>query len=194
MAIMNLPEGLFLSNVSITHDIPNFKTESMNLKQKTKSRGLHRLEGKLDITVGGTIKNQKAYTGFLMRVQGSYNEFELDLPRHFKSDDISNNPIVSVAANIGNNILSLGFFTGEIYAGSCFTVPNDTKTYFVKDDVLGGNNVEIYPALRTNVLAGGTINFMTPVITARFKADSQSVEFTNNGMIVESSIQWLEAL
>jgi hypothetical protein len=191
---MQLPSGALISNVSITHNTPNFKTESLNLKEKVKARGLHRLEGTCDITIGETIQDQKEWNAFLLTLQGSYGSFVLDLPRHFKSEDLVANPTITVGATVGQNQLQLSAFTGTIFAGSCFTVPNDTKIYYILNTVVGGETAIIYPALRQDILVNSTIEFINPVITARFKEDSQTVDFTENGFIIESTMEWNEVL
>lgn len=193
MAI-RLPEKGIISDVIINHNIPNFKTQSMSLIEKTKARGLHRLEGSVNFTVGDDIQAQKELTAFIINTQGSLNEFELDLPRHYKSENLTTNPIVNTDYGIGTNQLNLTGFTETIYAGSCFTIPNDTKIYFVKNNVNPGEVATIFPALRQRLLANSVIEFINPVIMVRFSEDIQSISNDESGFILTTSIDFKEAL
>ena len=192
MAIIQLPTELIFSNLTVTHNIPNFRTESINLKQKTKGRGLHRMEGSINVTVGG-LREQKAWTAFLMKIRGSLNEFQLDLPLHFASD-ININPTLSVAAGVGATQLQVGAFPGIIYAGSCFTLLNDTKIYHITEDVVSGGTLQVFPAIRQAQLVNTPAEFINPLLTVRFDEDNQSITYAENGLILEATLNWLEAL
>lgn len=192
MAIIQLPTDLLFSNLSVTHNIPNFKTESINMKQKTKGRGLHRMEGSIDVTIGG-LREQKAWTAFLMKISGSLNEFQLNLPLHFRSDIIYN-PSLTVAASVGATQLQVGAFPGTIYAGSCFTLLNDTKIYHITEDVSSGGIMYVFPAIRQSQLVNTPVEFINPLITVRFTEDKQSISYDENGLITSSTLEWLEAL
>ena len=192
--IVNIPSDIIISNVKITHNIPNFKTESMNLTERTKSRGIHRLEGTLDINIGGSIKAEKAWNAFLVSVQGSYNEFELELPLHFVSENIDTNPICPDTILIGSNQMILNGFTDEVYAGSCFNFDNDSKIYYTKNTVKSGEVVEFFPAARVQQLQNTTIEFIRPKILARFTKDDQPIDFTEAGKVIKVSMDWKEAL
>lgn len=192
MAVVDLPDSLIFSNLVVKHNIPNYKTESISMKQKTKARGLHRMEGTIDVTLGD-LQSQKAWTSFLLRVQGSLNEFELGLPLHFTSDIVSN-PTITSPVGIGTTQLNLGAFGGTILQGSCFTVLNDPKIYHTTSDITGGGNVNIYPALQKSQLANTVLNFKTPKITVRFSEDVQSITYGEGGLILDATIDWVEAL
>ncbi|AUS01934.1 hypothetical protein NVP3058O_016 [Vibrio phage 3.058.O._10N.286.46.B8] len=192
MAIVQLPSGLIFSNLTVTHNIPNFKTESINMKQKTKGRGLHRMEGTIDVTIG-SLREQKAWTSFLLKVQGSLNEFQLDLPLHFKTD-IPSNPTLNSSVSIGATTLRASSFSGLIPEGSCFTLLNDTKIYHVTEDVVSGSTFTVFPAIRQAQLVNTPMNFKSPVVTVRFSDDPQSIIYSENGLIVEATLDWVEAL
>ncbi|AGG58287.1 hypothetical protein VPDG_00126 [Vibrio phage henriette 12B8] len=192
MAIVPLPSGLIFSNLTVTHNIPNFKTESINMKQKTKGRGLHRMEGTIDVTIGG-LQEQKAWTSFLLKVRGSLNEFQLDLPLHFKTD-ITSNPTISYSIPVGTTRLMVGAFDGSIPEGSCFTMPNDTKLYHVTSNVNGGITFDVFPAIRQSQLTNSVMEFKDPLITVRFSDDPQSITYSENGLILEATLDWVEAL
>lgn len=191
---MAIPKNAIISNVNITHNIPNFKTESMSLIERTKSRGLHRVEGSFDLIVGNNIKDQKEMTCFLIEAQGSLNPFYLELPRHYASEDLLANPTTPNSYNVGSTTIQLSSFVGEIYKGSCFTIPNDSKLYFIKNTVEGSGNIEIFPALRQNILAGSELEFIQPKIKIRFIEDEQTIVKDNSGFIVRLSVNFVEAL
>ncbi len=190
---MAIPKNAIISNLRVNHNTPNFRTESMSLIERTKSRGLHRIEGSFDLSMGGSIKDQKAMTLFLLEAEGSLNSFELDLPRHFKSE-LDQNPTIIQSKGKGSTLIPLSAFAGEIDAGSCFTIPNDSKIYYIKQDATSGDEIRIYPALRQNILAGSELNFINPVMRVRFEDDSQTVKYNNNGLIVEIGVKFKEAL
>ncbi len=89
-----LPANVMVTNVSVSHNIPSFTTESLNLQQSSKTRGLHRLEGKLDISIYN-LESQRAWQAFITKAKGRANTFELDLPLHFESLGVSNPPIAT---------------------------------------------------------------------------------------------------
>ncbi|EDM66194.1 hypothetical protein PE36_00315 [Moritella sp. PE36] len=191
--IITLPSEIVISNVELTENIPNFVTESLNMKIKSRSRGLHRLEGSMDINIGKSVQAQKAWRGFLVNIQGRFNEFQIDLPLMFKSE-IIRNPTMQLANGIGSNEIALSVFVGTLYAGSMITFLNDTKIYTVLENVIGGGTMKIYPALRQAQLSNSTIEAVNPVITAKFTDDSQSYSLTENGFQLESSMEWVEHL
>ncbi len=80
---IQLPSGVMVTGVSVKHNIPTFTTESISLKQRSKARNLHRLEGNVGISLYG-LKNQKAWQAFLIKVKGRSDTIALDLPLHFK--------------------------------------------------------------------------------------------------------------
>ena len=188
-----LPQGILISEVEVTHFTPNFKTESLNLVEKVKSRGLHRLEGSFKVMIGKDIESQKAWQAFLLKTKGTLSTFEVDLPMLFKSD-LNSNPNVIGSYSVGATQLELASLSEKIYAGSCFTIPNDTKVYYILDTIEYGGIVEIYPALRNNILSNATLNFISPVITARFDEDKQIITFSENGFVLEANVSFKEAL
>ena len=112
MADYLLPSGLIFSDPSFTQEIPTFTNESINLKVRSKSRGLHRFSGSIDVTIGDLV-DQRAYIGFIAKCQGRSSTFELDLPLHFKSTDATN-PQITVPVSVGQTSMSLGSFIGTI--------------------------------------------------------------------------------
>lgn len=192
--MLQLPDGVILSNVNVIHEIPNFKTTSMNRIVKVKGRGIHVFKGNIDVTIGGDVRTQKRYNSFLTKAQGSLNPFELDLSMHFKSEHMTENPTTLNAIDIGATKMTLGTFVGEVYEGSYFTLPNDSKIYVAQNDATSGQELSFFPAARQSVLQNGEINFISPVIKARFVGDVQSQSMVENGLILEATLDWEEAM
>ncbi|HCH6797432.1 TPA: hypothetical protein NK990_003879 [Vibrio parahaemolyticus] len=192
MTTLTLPDEIIISNVQIQHNMPSFNSEAMSLKTRSRDRGLHRIEGSFDVTIDG-LKAQKAWTAFMLKLRGRYNTFYLDLPLHFKSD-IYRNPTLTSPAGIGANTINLGGIFDEISAGSCFTMLNDPKTYFVVDDVISDGVVEIYPALMQPQLDTSPVEFIAPRITCRLDDQVPTIDYSENGIIVETTINFIEAI
>lgn len=192
MAKIPFPTDVIISNVQITHNTPNFHTESLSMKSKAKSRGIHRIEGSFDITIDG-LKAQKQWTAFLLKLQGRLNSFELDLPLHFKTE-LYQNPTLATAASIGNNQLNLSGIIETIDAGSCFKLLNDDKTYYVLNDVETDGLVSVYPALRQAQLIGTELDFKTPKLLVRLDDDAPIITYEESGKIITQTVRFVEAL
>jgi hypothetical protein len=72
MSIIQIPEEIIISNVSIKHEIPTFATESLSLISR--GRGVHRIRGSFDVHIAG-FDEKKACTAFLIKLQGRLNTF-----------------------------------------------------------------------------------------------------------------------
>ncbi|HAV1497976.1 TPA: hypothetical protein JG855_002066 [Vibrio parahaemolyticus] len=186
MAKIEFPTGVIISNVSITHEIPTLQTESLSLTSRGRTRGIHRIKGSFDVHITD-FEAQQAWTAFLLKMQGRFNSFELDLPRHFKSD--ARNPQLTLAAGIGASTLSVNG-GNYVKVGTCFNVPNDNKTYYITD--INGDQFTIFPKLRTAQLVNTEINVQTPVINCRFAEDNQTVTYSENGMLIKQTINFVE--
>ncbi|PHS21999.1 MAG: hypothetical protein COA84_14045 [Robiginitomaculum sp.] len=191
MAI-EFPSGAMITNVSVTHNIPTFTTESLNLKEKSKHRNLHRLEGSLDVSLYG-LKNQKAWQAFIIKCKGRSEPITLDLPLHFKSDTVFSNPTITIAAGIGQTAVTLSAFSGNIDAGSVVTFLNDDKTYVVENDVTGGGTMTFFPPLRQAQLINSEIEVLNPVMNIRLDEDMQTIDF-GTGHMVTVTLSFKEAL
>jgi len=192
MTTLNLPDEIIISNVQVTHNMPSFNTESLSLKTNSRDRGLHRLEGSFDVTIQD-LNSQKSLTAFLLKLRGRANKFYLDLPLHFKSE-LTINPTLSTAKGIGSTSITLFGVTDKIYAGSCFTLPNDSKIYHIVDSIDRDGSVEIYPALMQKQLVNSVVEFTDPQITCRLDDELPTIDYSENGVIVETSINFIEAM
>lgn len=192
MTTLTLPDEIIISNVQITHNMPSFNTESLSLKTKSRDRGLHRMEGSFDVTIQG-LNAQKAWTAFLLKLRGRYNTFYLDLPHHFKSD-IYKNPHLLSSEGIGTTAINLGGIYSELFAGSCFTMLNDPKTYHILDNIYEDGSVDIYPALMKPQSENSVVEFVDPKITCRLADDVPAIEYAENGILVQTTINFIEAM
>lgn len=186
-----LPTTAIISDLNIEHYTPSFHTEMMSLRTEAKERGLHRLEGSFNVTLNN-LSEQKAWNAFLLKLRGRANTFTLALPLHFTSDVVTN-PTLAASGSIGANQITVSTFTGTIEAGSCFNLPNDPKVYYFLEDVIGAGTYDIYPSLIQSQLSGATINVQSPVITARMDTDKPSISYSENGILLEQSINFIEA-
>lgn len=189
---VTLPAGAMITSVSVSHNIPTFTTESLNLKEKSKHRNLHRLEGSLEISLYD-LSSQKAWQAFIIKCKGRSESITLDLPLHFKSSTVLSNPSISTAGSLGNTQIQLSSFSGRIEAGSVVTFLNDTKTYVVEDDVSGGGLMKFFPPLRQAQLINSRVEVINPVMNVRFNDDVQDIDF-GNGQMTTASIKFKEAL
>lgn len=192
MADYQLPSNLIFSDLTLTQEIPSFTNESLNMKVRSKSRGLHRLSGTMDVTIEDLI-DQRAYLSFLAKCKGRASSFELDLPLHFKSE-VGSNPTTTSSVSIGSTQFNLSYFTGTIHEGTFFNMPNDDKTYVATNTISGGGTLTFFPAMRQSHFSGSRVEVMNPVITVRFQEDNQRVDFIEQGKIVTTSLEWQEAL
>ncbi len=192
---ISLPSNLIISNVTLSHNTPTYYSESLDFKSKSVDRGIHRLEGTIDVTTNNNAE-KRALEAFMLKVRGRANPFYIDLPDRFKSNTvISANISTNVAGNPGDNTIAVGAFIGNISAGDMFTILNDNKTYVVLDDKLpGAGLINIYPPLRKGFVSGTPLDFNTNKIYARFRQDTQTISYTNGGLIHTSTLAWMEAM
>jgi len=191
MAI-TFPTGAMITNVSVTHNIPTFTTESLSLKEKSKHRNTHRLEGSLDVSLYG-LTNQKAWQAFIVKCKGRSESITLDLPLHFKSSTLRSAPTISTAAGIGITQVTLSAFGGHIEAGSVVTFLNDTKTYVVEDDVSSGGIMKFFPPLRQAQLINSLVEGINPVMNVRLENDMQEIDY-GDGHLMSVKMKFKEAL
>lgn len=188
--MISIPESVIISDVTVSHNTPSFMNEMMSLHTESKGRNIHRFEGEFTATMP-TLKSQKAWTSFLLRLGGRAGTFSLDLPLHFKSD-ITTNPTLSTGASTGNNTISIST-TEQIDDGSCFTLPNDSKIYHLLEDVDGNGSYSIFPPLQQSQLTGAIVNFKTPVISCRIDNDKPQITHSEQGIITETTLSFIEA-
>lgn len=190
-----IPSTLIISNVSIKHNIPTFYNESINLKGNSTDRGIHRLEGTLDLTTTSN-KDKRQLEAFLMRLRGRSGEFFLSLPDRFTALDQDLDLAVSTngAHNIGDTSLTLSIFDGVITEGDMFTIANDKKIYIATTSSELSSTIEIYPPLHKAAADALLVDFGSPTILARLVDDMQTIDYSESGMIHTISLNWVEAL
>ncbi len=170
-----------ISEVSVSHDTPNFYTESINGVGNAKSRGLHTLSVTATVTLTDAI-DIKQFSALMLRIRGRLNPFRLSLqdatdgkgycnPLH---TDVA--PMLSNALTVGQNRMVLGGFSGVIPAGSIFQFPNDSKTHVLLNDVKPNQEAEFFPAIRVAHDVKSRLNF-SPVPLVRLDGDTFELTF-----------------
>lgn len=194
MADIYFPSDLIISNMSINHNTPNFYNESINMVGSSQDRGIHRLEGSFDVSIISE-RHQKAFEGFLLKVRGKLKPFYLTLARgRFTSSEVLSTPTLNGSHGIGENILSLKAFSGNIRSGDMFTILNEDKVYIALDDRTGAGDVEIYPPIRKTFVDSTPLNFINFKILMRLSSDIQSIDYEESGLIHTATINFQEAL
>lgn len=184
-----LPSGI-ISDVTVTENIPVFKTKSLDGRQRIKHRGIHFLSGSFDVTFED-VDDVKAWRGFIVKSRGGQEDFNIDLPMHFKTD-VPANPVTLGSVGIGATSCTItGAFAGTIPAGSYFTLPNDKKVYVTEDDITTGSTFNFFPGSHVVQPSGSAIEFINPVITAQLEDNNQEIDYAS-GDIVVTSINWRE--
>lgn len=195
MAIVNLPDGIIISNVNVEHHMPQFVTQSLNLKRTAKDRDIHQLKGTFDITIDDA-RIQRRFESWLTRMKGRLNQFELELGNRFSaSDHLNSVPNVSANTGVGANSIALSNIAGEIWEGDFINFLNDPKVYIIQSDLTSGNGtVNIYPSLRQEQFRDSVVNMSSVIVRAQLTKDAHMVDYTEGGAIHTYSCEWEESL
>lgn len=191
MAEIYLPPEFIISNVQVSHYTPNFFNESLSLIPNSASRGIHRLEGSLNITCYDEAAKRKL-DAFYLKASGRLNPFHLSLGGRFSSVTVTGNITLNQAASVGANKVNIKTFAGSISEGDFFTFPNDKKVYTFMQDKVGAGDVAIFPALRQPQSAGAIIDTSDVKPYIRLTGDRQKIDYDNSTH--ESKFQWVETL
>ena len=191
--MIDFPHDIALiSNLSITHNTPQYMTESLNLQRRARDRGIHRLEGSFDVTV--EKENVRAFEVWLLQVRGRLNSFYLELGGRFKSNTVNSNPQVSTDTLVGSSTIPINALIGSVAAGDYFNVINDEKTYMCLTDTSNAEVMTIYPELRQTALQGSLITFDNVKMLVFLEDDMQTLSYTESGEIVTFTCDFKEAL
>lgn len=194
MAVYDLPSGLIISNVNLTHHMPQFVTTSLNLKRRAKDRDLHQLKGTFDVTIASD-RDLRRFESWICKLKGRLNQFNLSLGGRFSVPTSRlTNPLLSVDVGTGAVSVSLVAFGGEIWEGDMINFPNDTKTYIAQNDLSGGGVLNIMPSLRQPQVANSRINMNDTIVTAMLVSDTQPIEYSEAGIITKYTCTWEEYL
>lgn len=195
MAVYDLPQGIIKTSLEVTQSTPQFKTTSLNKKRRSKDRGIHQLKGKIDFKLTGE-REQRRFEAWLLKMRGTLNQFNLVLGNRFSAPtNRLNNVRLDSDAGIGAITLNIGGFTGELWEGDYFTMPNDTKVYMALNDLSSsGGTLNIYPALRVAQLTNTRLTTYDVPIRAMLKTDEQLIVYNEAGLITDYTCDWEEYL
>jgi len=191
--MIDFPHDIALiSNVSITHNTPQYVTESLNLQKRSRDRGIHRIEGTFDVTV--EKENIRAFEVWLLNVRGRLNTFYLELGDRFTSETANNNPLVATQTPAGANSLPINGLSGTVSAGDYFNIANDEKTYMCMVDTSNVEAMTIFPELRQQANLSSQIVVDQVKILSYLTEDTQTIDYTEAGQIATFSCDFVEAL
>lgn len=194
MALVELPSGILISNVEVTHYTPQFVTTSLNLKRNSKDRGIHQLRGTFDVTVSGERENKK-FESWLVKMKGRLNYMNLDLGGRFSAaSHLSQNPQIAVDTPIGTTQVNVKNIVGEIWEGDFVNFLNDPKVYVIGNDLVGSGNISITPALKTIQLNNAVTQMQNVIVRANLTEDMQTLSYNEGGIITEYTCTWEEFL
>jgi len=187
-----IPQGIIISDVTMSSEHRTYITESMNGKFKSRDSGIQRFSGKLTLTAGDGVQNQKKLNSFLMGLRGRTNTIQLQLGGVFSSDIIAN-PLLQVETTIGSDTITLSS-NADLDAGSIFTFANEDKVYTLLDNVVIGVDtvVNIVPSVKKYHTRFTLLNFINPTITAILSSDTNSITYSESGFISEANLNWIE--
>lgn len=184
-----------ISNVTITEFTPQYFTESLSYKQRTRDRGIHQLQGEFTFTVTGT-SNKKALRAFLLQTKGRGVPIQMSFPGDmFTNTSVTGTPLTTSSISVGATTISIDTFGGTISAGDFFKVLNDTKVYTVLDGETGpSGSIDIYPPLRVQLQDNSPLTFTNISMDIYLTSDSQTVTHTESGEIHEIQFSWKEVV
>lgn len=192
MAVYPLPSDLIISDVKIDHFTPQFVTQSLNLKRRSKDRDLHQLRGTFNIKIVGE-RQQRQFESWLGKMKGRLNQFEINLGGRFAVPRSRlQEPRTSTLANVGSNEIILSAFTGQIWEGDFLKLPNDNKVYMALNDVTGSGTLNIMPSLRQSQQPNTQLTMNEVTIIAMLDDDNQSITYSEGGIITDFTCAWKE--
>lgn len=176
-----------ISDVTATHNTPNFFNQSINLIGNAKSRGLHQLEISLKVTLANEADIRK-FQAFMLKVRGRLNPFKLSLLDDTDGKGFNNpfyynsNPMLTNDISIGNSTMILSGISGSIPAGTMFQFSNDTKVYTLLDNAMNNKVVEFFPATRQPHQLKERLNLSVEPLV-RLEDDSFKLKYSNTESI-----------
>ena len=183
----------YISNVSLTEYTPNYSTTSLSLIKRSRSRGIHRLDGSFDFTLTGE-NNKKALRAFLLKTRGRGEVIELNLGCDIFDTTIFGNPQCNGAIGIGADSFSVDGFSSEIPAGALFTLPNDTKVYTATNSIFNNGVMDVFPHIRKSQVDNSPLNFSNVTLSVNLTEDTQTVTHSEQGIIHTMNFTFQEAL
>ena len=192
-----IPSNLIISDVSITNEHRIYTSKSISGIQYRKDSGIQKYYGTITLTASG-FDSARILNGFLTKLKGRLNAFEIMLGGAYGYESLSDNPKLAASYNIGSDNISISSYSGDvtISAGSVFTLPNETKLYTILDDVssAGNSTVDIIPSLKIQHSINETINFINPKFTVILDTNNTTITHTHGGLISSVTLNWTEEL
>lgn len=189
-----IPSNLIISDVSITNEHRTYTTESMTGKFVSRDSGVQRFRGTLTLTAEDTFRGAQALNGFLAKLKGRLNEFEISLGGAYASDTYDGLATVQSTTAIGSSSINLGGLVGSVHVGQVFNCPNDTKLYTCLTDITNSGVIQIVPEIRTTLNISDVLDFKTPKFTAILDSSESTIQHTENGLISSATLNWVESL
>lgn len=196
--IINIPESVIISEPEITQNTPQWRTTSMSKRTQIRDRGIHYLTGSVTLTSAGYDGAMYLET-LVLRLRGGLHQLELDLGGRFTASNVKTcRTVAPVPINTTqfrvDTLTSAGVSPVTIKAGNTFNIPNDSKLYYVMDYDTASRQLEVYPSIRIALPEDSIINFANTKILVTIDETSQTVKYTEGGLISEITLAWTEFL
>ncbi len=191
-----IPSDLIISDVSITNMHRVYSSTSISGIQYRRDSGVQQYRGTITLTAEG-FNGAKRLNGFLAKLKGRLNSFEIELGGAYAEPDINVLPTLINAHGVGSTNINVSGYSGPtILAGSVFTLPNESKLYTILDDIptSGNPSVDIVPAIKNSHAASEPINFRNPKFTAILDINETTIIHGSSGFIPTAVIAWSEVL
>jgi hypothetical protein len=195
MASQEIPPLLIISDVSVTNVHKSYITESMSGKFQSRDSGVQRFKGTVKLTAPDTFRGGQTLNGFLAKLRGRLNTFELRLGGTYASDDINTGQVlVNGPHSIGSTTVSIDGYNGNVNSGQVFNAPNDDKMYICLSDVTNFGTMEIIPALSVSLNNNDILNFLTPSFTVILDSNETTIEHSESGLVTSATLNWTEKI
>ena len=200
--ILTIPDGLIISDVSVTNDYRTYTSESISAKVQSRDTGVQQFSGTLTLTAEdqNEFAGARLLNGFVMGLKGRLNQFEIKLGGAFAVDPSSltfgTNPVLSVTHGVGRTKLAVANTNtiNRLYAGTYFTFANDTKMHVLLGDITSSASVDMVPAVRVHHNTSDAINVIDPHFTVILDSNETITNHNSGGLIVSVTLNWEEFL
>lgn len=196
MADLTIPDGVIISDVSISSEHRTYITESINGKFDARDSGIQRFSGTITLTAGNGLVQQKALNSFLMGLKGRLNTIKLllDGEHSLYTTQVDANPTLAASTVVGSDIVAAST-TYDIPQGSIFTFANEDKVYTLLEDLNAGAtnySVSVTPKVKEVHLIGEQLNFRTPTFTVILVDNTTTTQHNESGLITSATLDFVE--
>ncbi|CAH6913630.1 hypothetical protein VCHA31O73_360052 [Vibrio chagasii] len=186
---MEIPKGIIISDVSITQNIPVYKSVSSSEKVRVRDRGIHYLTGKMTLT----SESPRIIEGFLLGLRNSQKPFELDLGNRLSAATLRQRTIYTTTkVSAGSTQFTLENMSGSFVVGDYFRILNKTKLYMITTGGTNADLISFYPPLADEIPSQQVIEFDKLTIKAMLEDSSQTITYKESGGIGEITVNWRE--